>query len=193
MRRLFLLVICVLFVGCSEREDHQISATAAATALPDGSVQVRDATARERASLEKTVEKREEIDKRFPGSPVPRGAPSEHVIEVSVPGVLKLRDGRSVQLDGISCNEKAAGYLRRLLQEDSVSVVVLPSGEATTQQPIRAEVWSVENLTVGPSYSNVVETAITSGWCELAPTLTSERRDRYIALAQAFQHPASAR
>jgi len=120
-----LLFCCALALGCRPQDDNEISATAAAEASPDGSVRTRQATSREIAELNEGIRKRNEIDKQFPGAPTPWGSASERVTDVFVPGVLKLAGGRSVQLDGIRCDEKAVGYLRRILQEDaSVSVVL---------------------------------------------------------------------
>ena len=190
---LVLLFCCALTLGCSPQDDHEIFATAAAEASSDGSVRTRQATSREIAELNEGIRKRNEIDKQFPGAPTPWGSASERVSDVFVPGVLKLAGGRSVQLDGIRCDEKAVGYLRRILQEDaSVSVVVLPA-EGVTTQPIPADVWSADTdfqqqgLTKGPSYSNVIETAITSGWCQVEASPTSKHNARYAALAHAFQ------
>jgi hypothetical protein len=183
---------CVLILGCSRQGSGEISATAAAVAVPDGSVQSRQATAREKAELDEAIRKEKTIDERFPGSPTPWGSASERVTGVFVPGVLKLAGGASVRLDGIRCDEKAVGYLRRILQEKAVSVVVLPAKGVTTQ-PVPAEVWSVDTdlqrqgLATTPSYSNVVETAITSGWCQVEASPTSKHNERYAALAQAFQ------
>ena len=187
-----LLSGCVLGVGCSQPGSQEISATAAAVASSDGSVQTREVTARERAELDEAIRKGKAIDEHFPGSPTPWGSASERVTDVSVPGVLKLVDGRSIRLDGIRCDEKAVGYLRRILQDKGVSVVVVPA-EGVTTQPIPAEVWSVDpdlqqqGLAKSPSYSNIVETAITSDWCVVEASLTSKHNERYAALAKAFQ------
>ena len=187
-----LLLGCVLGAGCGPQDRQEISATAAAVASSDGSVQTREATARERAELEEAIKKGKAIDERFPGSPTPWGLASERVIDVSVPGVLKLVGGRSIRLDGIRCDEKAVGYLRRILQGKGVSVVVLPA-EGVTTQPIPAEAWSADTglqqqgLAKSPSYSNVVETAITSDWCQVQVSPTSKHNERYAALAKAFQ------
>jgi len=187
-----LLLGCTLTLGCGSQSGHEVSATAAAEASSDGSVQSREATTREKAELDEIIQKKGAINERFPGSPTPWGAASESVTDVSVPGVLKLAGGRSVQLDGIRCDEKAVNYLRRILQGEAVSVIVLPAEGATTQ-PIPAEVWSADNdlqrqgLAKSPAYSNVVETAITSGWCEVVASPTSKHNERYAALAQAFK------
>ena len=188
-----LLLTCALNFGCSERSEHEISASATAETSSDGSVKVRKSTANEKARLDGDIQKRKQVDDRFPGSPTPWGSSSERVTDVSAPGVLRLAGGRIVQLDGIRCNEEAVGYLRRMLQDSSVSVVVVTSGESTTQ-PIPAEVWTADTdlqtkgLAIAPSYSNIVETAITSGWCQVEATRTSKHNERYSALAKAFQH-----
>jgi len=193
-----LLVGCIATLGCSERTNREITASAAAEVSSDGSVKVRKATASEKTRLEEGIKRAEAIDERFPGSAAPRGAPTDRVTEISVPGILKLQSGRSAQLDGVSCNEEAVGYLRRMLEGSNISVVILPSVETTTQ-PFPAEVWSIDSelqvkgITAGPGYSNIVETAIKSGWCKVEATPTSKHNDRYAALAQAFQNPPSAR
>jgi hypothetical protein len=196
---LFLLVTWfALVVGCGRRDAHEMSATAAAEASADGSVQVRKATAIEKASLAEDIAKRKTIDERFPASPTPWGAAGERVVAVSVPGVLELEGGRKIQLDGIRCNEQAVGYLRRVLQGDTTSVVVV-TADASAGQPTPAEVWTADtdlqlkNLATGPSYSNIVEAAITSDWCKVETSATSKRNERYAALARAFQPTSSAR
>ena len=192
MYRYTLLCACLFVVGCSDGGSGALSASATAEASSDGSVRVRESTSAEKARLEQDIKKRDAIDKRFPPSPAPFGASSERVTEISVPGTIKLESGKSVRLDGVSCEEKAVGYLRRMLQDQDTSVVVIPSEEVATQ-PISAEVWQVTQLITGPAYSNVTEGAITSGWCTVEATPTSKLRERYEALADAFQHAPAAR
>lgn len=139
------------------------------------------------------MKKLKAINVRFPSTPSPIGAPSERVTEISVPGILKLEGGRRVRLDGIRCAEEAVGNLRRIMQGDTSSVVVLASGASATQ-PIPAEVWLVDRLSTSQAaYSNVAETAITSGWCNVETTSTSKQNERYAALAEAFQPSSAAR
>ena len=193
-----LLFSCAFIFGCSEQNGREISATAVAEAASDGSTTVRKATLEEKSELEADIQKRKAIDERFPGSPTPFGSPSERVTDVSVPGVLKLESGRIVRFDGVHCNEEAVGYLRQWLQGATVSVVVVATTQSTAQ-PIPAEVWAADTdlqtkgLATSPAYSNILETAITSGWCQVEATSTSKRIERYTALAQSFQHSAGAR
>ncbi len=195
---LLLALGCALTMSCRERDTNEVSVAATTEASSEGSVKARKATATEKARLEEDNQKIKAIDERFPGSPTPWGSASERVTDISVPGVLKLAGGRSVQLDGIRCNEEAVGYLRRILQDDTVTVVVVPSGGSTTQ-PIPAEVWSADTdlqsmgLATSPVYSNIIQTAITSAWCQVEVTPTSKHNERYAALAQAFQRASSAR
>jgi hypothetical protein len=126
----------------------------------------------------------EAIDARYPGSQTPLGARSERVLEVSVPGILKLESGRTVRLDGITCNAKAVGYMRRVLFDHGVTVVVLPSTNSQTS-PVPAEVWMVDkSFQDATSYQNINETAITSHWCEVKTSSTSKYNARYAALAR---------
>jgi hypothetical protein len=146
----------------------------------------------EKAKVLQQIRTRNLIDKRYPGDPIPWGVPSERVAKVMIPGILDLEDGRRVRLDGIRCDERAIHYLSRLLQDPSVSVVVLPS-TPNKISPIPADVWMVDDdlqlkgVTISPTYSNLIETAITSGWCDVQATATSKYNARYAALAKAFQ------
>lgn len=195
-----LLLGCAATLGCSEpqRDAHEISAGAATQASSDGPANTRAATASEQGELEAAIQKRKSVDAQFPASPVPWGAPGERVTDVAVPGVLTLAGGRRAQLDGIRCNEQGVDYLRRILQDDGVTVVVVPSAQGTAQ-PVPAEVWSADSdlqskgISTSPAYSNVIETAITSAWCQVEATPSAKRNARYAALAQAFGNGRSAR
>jgi len=184
--------------GCGKQDSVEISASAAARANSDGSVSVHKPTSQELASLNEDIAKREAVNRQYPGSETPWGASSERVTGVSVPGILQLQNGREVRLDGIRCDERAVGYLRRLLVDETTTVAVLPSVESQGE-PVPAEVWSVDKalqvkgLTTTPSYSNVTEIAITSGWCQLEPTTTCKHNERYAALSAAFAAATSAR
>lgn len=189
---------CAFVVGCEKQRSIEVSAGITAEASSDGPTVVRKPTRQEVAGLNEVIAKREAVNARYPGSQTPWGASSERVIEILVPGILELQDGRRVRLDGVRCGEKAVGYLRRALQDETTKVAFLPSVESHTD-PIPAEVWSVDtdlqakNLATGPSYSNVTETAITSGWCEVEATATCKHNERYAALAKAFSTAAAAR
>ena len=194
---LLLLCGCAL-VSCGKQQSVTLTAGAVAEASPGGRVTTRTPTSQEIADLQRNIAQREAIDAHYPGSSAPLGVHSERVIGVSVPGILKLQGGRTVRLDGITCNETAVAYLRRVLQDKNVTVVVLPSDNRRTN-PAPAEVWSVDkslqlqHVTSGPSYSNINETAIASDWCEAHATATNKHNARYAALASAFQHQPSAR
>ena len=184
--------------GCDKPGNAELSASATAEASSDGSVLTRKPTPQELAGLNADIAKRDAVNRQYPGSETPWGASSERVTGVSVPGILKLQNGREVRLDGIRCDEKAVGYLRRLLMNETTTVAVLPSVESQSE-PVPAEVWSVDKalqvkgLTTTPSYSNITETAITSGWCRVEPTTTCKHNERYAALSAAFAAATSAR
>ena len=193
-----LIGICALVVGCEKPGNVEVSASAAAEASSNGSVSVRKPTPRELASLSEITAKIEAVNARYPGAQTPWGVSSERVIGISVPGILEFQNGRKVRLDGIRCEEKAVGYLRRLLQDETTTVAFLPSVESQVE-PVPAEVWSVDknlqvkSLASGPGYSNVTETAITSGWCQVEATPTCKHNERYAALAEAFHVATTAR
>jgi len=183
-----LALVCVVSGGCTRQDSQGLKNDSAP------SIHVREITADERARIDMDIKKGEAVDAQFPGSPIPWGAPTVKISQVVVPGILKLASGKRVQLDGVRCNEQAVSYLSRVLQGSTVSVVVVPSDESRSSEPIPAEVWSVDDtlqlkgLTTTPSYSNIVETSITSGWCHVEATQTCKRNERYAALARAFQH-----
>jgi len=193
---IFLLAACS--AGCTQQRETELAASATAETLPDGSIQVRKSTALEQSRVEDDAAKIRALDARYPSAPTPLGAPTERVTQISVPGILQLDDGRTVRLDGVRCDSKAVDYLRRLLSGEGVSVVVMPSGE-NLGEPIPADVWSVSTIQLeepkrtSQSYSKPIETAITSGWCEVEATPTCKYNERYAALAAAFHAPAGAR
>ena len=195
---LLLFAAFTALLGCSQQREAQISASATAVSMPDGSTQTRKSTAREKASLAEDLAKVEAINAQYPGSQTPWGAPSERAVQISVPGTVELQSGKKVRLDGIRCDEKAVGYLRRMLLDETISVIVIPSREDAAQ-PVPAEVWSADKelqnkgLVKSPAYSNVTETAIKSGWCEVEATQTNKHNERYAALAKAFQPAPVAR
>lgn len=183
---------CVLNVACTSQHASGLSASATAESSSDGSVQARESNAAEVADIQRTIRKREAVDALFPGSSIPLDASQERVVAINVPGILELEDGRKVRLDGIGCDAIAVGYMRRILQEKSVSVVVLPSSRSNVT-PIPAEIWTADTdlqtqgLAKSPAYSNLTETAITSGWCKVEATATSKHNARYAALAKMFR------
>jgi hypothetical protein len=189
------LAACAAFFGCSQQKEAQVSASATAVSMSDSSIQTRKSTAREKASVEESIAKTEAVNAQYPGSPTPWGATAERVVQISVPGIVELQSGKKVRIDGIRCDEKAVGYLRRILLQETVSVIVLPSREAAAQ-PIPAEIWTTDKdfqnkgLAASPAYSNITESAITSGWCQVEATQTNKHNERYAALAKAF-HPTS--
>ena len=188
-----LIVACsAVAVGCTRHADPEIAASAAADARPDGSIVDRESTAAERTSLKGTVEKHETVDAQYPRPQPPYGVPTQKVVRVSVPGLIQLEGEHTVRMDGIVCDEQAISYLRRLLLDETVSVVVTPSA-ANLGEPTPADVWTVDSFlqtkdsNAPLSYSNPIETAITSGWCAVEATATCKHNDRYAALARAFQ------
>ena len=181
---LLLLCTCALFAGCKEQDNVTLHGSAAAEASPNGTITTRTPTSAEIANLQRNMAKHEAIDARYPGSQTPLGARSERVLDVSVPGILKLERGRTVRLDGITCNARAVGYMRRVLFDHAVTVVVLPSSNSQTS-PVPAEVWVVDKSSQdATSYSNINETAITSHWCDVRASSTSKYNARYAALAR---------
>jgi hypothetical protein len=194
---LTLLLCGALIVGCEKQHSIEPTASATAEASEDGSISVRSSTPQEVARLQNDIAKREAVDARYPGMTAPKGAPSQRVTNIVVPGILTLDDGRTVKLDGVRCDSQAVGYLRRVLMRDGDSVVVIPTAESTGE-PIPANVWSMAMIKLdgsvpSPSYSNPIETAITSGWCKVEATPTCKYNERYAALAEAFQAAAASR
>ena len=181
---LLLLCTCALSAGCKEQNNVTLRGSAAVEASPKGTITTSTPTSVEIANLQRNMAKHEAIDVRYPGSQTPLGVRSERVLEVSVPGILKLESGRTVRLDGITCSAKAVGYMRRVLFDHGVTVVVLPSSNSQTS-PVPAEVWMVDkSFQDATSYSNINETAITSHWCDVKASATSKYNARYAALAR---------
>lgn len=109
--------------------------------------------------------------------------------EVSAPGVIKLSDGRSIQLDGLDCSVDGVKNISHLALSDGVSIAFIPSS-LDASDPIPAQVWLVEksgsDSSFGPSYSPVAEVALANGWCSPIRTSTNKYNDRYEALAKIF-------
>lgn len=188
----FVAYLCGITAACDNQNGREISSSATAELTPAGSVRIRSPTNVEEMAVEMATKRREAVDARFPGSAPPWGMPSERVVRLDAPGILQLEDDRKVRLDGIRCDERGVRYLRRVLFDTTVSVVVLPS-DGSKITPIPADVWTVDTdlpqkgHASSRSYSNLIEGAITSGWCKVEQTATSRHNARNAALAKAFQ------
>lgn len=174
-------LFCALLMACSGEHDEQITAVAVVSNQSDGTTQTLKPSDRQLQRISKTTEA---VDSLHPRSDPPFDAPSKSVAHVTVPGVLKLVDGTNVIMDGVRCEKQGVEYLNRVLMDKSISVIVIPSVEGSAE-PVPAAVWT-RDQDLGPSYSNIVETAITSGWCAVEATQTCRHNARYAALAEAF-------
>jgi hypothetical protein len=188
------VVAFAALTACDRNGSTESTAHATAVARSDGSVTVREATANETSRLSQSMETLRAVDAQYSRPEPPYGSPTQKVIQVSEPGILKLRDGTTVRMDGISCKGQGIEYLRRLLLDQAISVAVIPS-TSTAGGDVPADVWirDESSETSRASYSNVIETTITSAWCAVEPTQTCRHNERYAALARAFQNDAVAR
>jgi hypothetical protein len=187
-------VAVLVTAGCTS--DHEVSATVAAESNEQGQTKVRSPTAAERANLDETMRKMAQVDARFPRPPIPKNVPSDLPIGVTAPGIVELQNGRHIRIDGVSCSNQGIEILRRMMIDKTTRVIIIPSTSDPSKDPMPADVWTVDSFLqdkmpgAGLDYSNVVETAITSGWCTVEPTATSKHNERYAALETAFAREA---
>ena len=123
-----------------------------------------------------------QIDARYPRPPLPPlDAPLYRVTAVESSGRIVLEDGRALGMEGIDCSEEGFGYLSRLLLDEDFRVVLPATGGPPGQGS--PEIWVADISTRQPgrsaSYSLIVETALTSGWCRP----NGAASERYRALA----------
>jgi hypothetical protein len=168
-------------------QQHDASQTGASVAAVDqqGNVHTREPTAEELARVQTSQDKIEEINRRFPRAEIPAGVSPSTAVGVLPTGAVELSDGRKVRLDGLKCSDAGLEYLARLLVDPNSSLLVVPTGQIK-DGVVPADVWTLEKLDGGAlSYSFPAETALTSGWCDVDPSM-SKQNDRYRSLVEAF-------
>lgn len=186
--RYSLTAVSALLVACRQGGDTEVAGSATAQMQSDGTLRTKAASKDEVNSVSRTAEALKSVDERYPRSEPPYEVAVRKVAQVSEPGIIQLGDGVLVRMDGIRCDSEGVEYLSRILRDEAVSVAIIPSVSADAT-PIPADVWIRDESSAAssPSYSNVIETAITSRWCSVEPTQTCRHNDRYAALARAFK------
>jgi hypothetical protein len=182
--------LCIISVACTSQSDskaiNDITASATAQLKSDGSITVQKPTNDELLQANASARTFSAIDQLYPeGSNPPKGMPLSKATEVSVPGVVKLSDGRTIQMDGVRCSLDGVKSISHMALFDGVSIAFVPSTDSAPN-PIPAQVWLVSEISLGPSYSPIAEVALTNGWCSPSPTSTNKYNDRYAALAKTF-------
>ncbi len=188
-------IFCCLIAGCSLQPhsdaDGKMTASATATTATDGSIEVRQSTSAELASVNQIAAKTDAIDQRYPAPNPPPLSSAASAVHVSAPGVLELSDGRLIQMDGVRCTVHGAEHISKFALNSTTKVVFSPS-ETTNQSPVVADVWLVNSYSdssFGPSFSPITEVALINGWCAPDPTSKSKLRTRYVAIFNAFEKP----
>lgn len=192
MLRLFahpLAILLTLLSGCDRHisAQHSEVPTASSTAELDqnGNVRILQPTSAELSGLKTVEAKIAEIDRRYPRPEIPKGVLPSKAVRMLAPAIVELADGRRFRLDGVTCSATGLEYLSRRIVNPETAVLVVPLADST-DQPIAADVWTLEESTGQTSYSSPVETALTSGWCDVQTGSSSRHKDRYAALVSAF-------
>lgn len=185
-----LAILLTLLSGCDRHSSaqHPEDPTATSTAELDqnGNLRIRQPTSAE-ISGRKTVEaKIAEVDRRYPRPEIPKGVLPSKAVRMLAPAIVELADGRRFHLDGVTCSDTGLQYLSRLMINPETAILVVPLADSA-DQPSAADVWTLEESTGQTSYSSPVETALTSGWCDVQSGPSSRHKDRYAALVSAFR------
>jgi hypothetical protein len=193
-----ILLICsfIIAFSCSEGKDRskeiKISASATAILKSDGTVETREATRKEIKRLDQALEKHNEIDRKYPG-------PLRHqeiiklklykVKSVSRQIVISVENGPNLILEGVKCNPDYSGYISKLISSETDRIAFIPSTNSEVT-PIPAYIWLADmslmqdREILGPSYSSLNETVITSGWCVPDNSTNNKYIERYQALEE---------
>ena len=196
---LILVCLCLAIAACNDNhDDTKIKSEASATAIlkDDGSIETRDANKKEIEALDKSIEAHHKIDKKFPGPMKLEDVAKLKLYEiesVNRQGVISLKEGPEIILEGVKCQFDAENYLAKFLSTEDDRIAFIPSS-TIEQTPIPAYVWhanlnlmkdpELKDFITGPSYSALNETAITSGWCVVDNTKKHKYYDRYKALEE---------
>jgi hypothetical protein len=184
-----LAILLTLLSGCDRHNSAQHSdvSTYSSTAELDqsGNVRFRQPTSAELSELNTIDAKIAEIDRRYPRPEIPKGVLPSKAVRMLAPAIVELADGRRFHLDGVICSATGLEYLSRRIIDPETAVLVVPLADST-DQPIAADVWTLEESNGQTSYSSPVETALTSGWCDVQTGSSSRHKDRYAALVSAF-------
>jgi hypothetical protein len=196
--KLISIFLLLIVIACSEShgEKAEISGTATAIRKSDGTIETRDASKKEKERLKQSLERHSEIDENYPG-PLQyaeiRKLQLYEVKSVNSQGVIALKDGPDIILEGVKCDFKTKNYLAKLLSTEDDRIAFIPSSNRD-MTPIPSYVWhadlsimkdpELKDFIKGPSYSALNETALTSGRCLAEKTKTHKYYERYKALEE---------
>jgi hypothetical protein len=196
--KLIPVFLLLAVIACSDNNAEKTKYSASATAImkSDGAIETRDASKKEIARLEQSLERHNEIDKEYPGPMQYDEIRKLHLYEVqavNMQGVISLKDGPDIILEGVKCEFKIQNYLAKLLSSEDDRIAFIPSN-GKDMTPIPSYIWhadislmkdpELKDFIKGPSYSALNETVLTSGWCVPEKTKTRKYYERYKALEE---------
>ena len=197
----YIIVISLLLISCSQDEDSspksnlKISASACAQKLSDGSIKECEPNKKISSNLSDSLEFSEKLNKQFPGPIFPGFNSQYKVVKATRYGILELENGKVVSLAGLKCDHVDLGRYQNvmLIKNTNSKITIEPTGLASNNIKY-AYVWEVSapmessdsNISFGPSWSPINETAISSKWC--TPIIQKEHRyhKRYNKIAEYY-------
>jgi hypothetical protein len=182
------IVYCIALCACGEKattsqRNGRLEATVTAESCCSGTVTTRAPTTQEQATIDRSADSLDQIEKVYPRSKAPFGETGFRVVSISESGIFELANGDRVYMDGVLCSAAGLGYIRKLVEGEGTVVI---ASRRSAGVPTPSELWSAETVKglESPMYSALAETGLTSGWCVPASSSTNPQTKRYQALSK---------
>lgn len=192
MKKHFLLIILsVALFGCDNQDTQTLSASATSYKNSKGEIVVRESTKSEVESLDKRLEKLQEIDSKYPPPDTPLQKQTYAVRSITENGIFILENDLQLSLSGINCDSRGVHFIRKFFVEDTERLAY-QSDETTTEGVIKVYAWLVDTSMmndpemkeygIGPSFSGVNDMVIMNNWCDIDQGSSSKYITRYQEL-----------
>jgi hypothetical protein len=192
MKRLSLIVlISVALIGCDNQDTQTLSASATSYKNSKGEIVVRESTKSEVETLDKRLEKLQEIDNKYPAPDTPLQKNTYVVRSITEDGVFILENDLHLSLSGINCDASGVHFIRKFFVEDTERLAYQSDGNKT-EGIIEAYAWLVDTSMmndpemkqygIGPSFAGVNDMVIMNNWCEIDLDSSSKHIARYQEL-----------
>ncbi len=179
-------------LGCDNKEDTQtLSASATSYKNSKSEIVVRESTKSEVESLDKKLEKMQEIDDKYPVPSTPLQKKTYAVRSITEDGVFILENDLRLSLSGIKCDSSGVHFIRKFFADDTERLAY-QRDENTSEGIIKVYAWLVDTSMmndpemkqygIGPSFSGVNDMVIMNNWCEIDPNNLSKYTSRYQEL-----------
>ncbi len=192
---LSLVTLGVFFCITTATAEDRVTVSGSATVEQhaDGTIAARKPTSSETKSLDALRDYLKEIDRRYPGPQIPTNPNLLIVSSVDDTGTISLENGQRILIEGVKCSTQGIIYLRKHLTGES-DRIVYDSSSSNNQDTLRAYIWhaslslmsdpELKKYKMGPAYSSLNETVLTSGWCIPDKSASNAYNDRYDALSK---------